>query len=113
MLASLRAGLTAALLLVSSLSALSADKPYHRDDLAEAAVRVEGQIKADAGAVAKPLAALRRDADTAVARRNQDGALDMVCNNQGQESVVLFGNREMAAGKKIERPYKRSGVVPV
>ena len=76
MLASLRAGLTAALLLVSSLSALSADKPYHRDDLAEAATRVEGQIKADAGTVAKPLAALRRDADAAVARRNQDGALD-------------------------------------
>jgi alpha-2-macroglobulin len=76
MLASLRAGLTAALLLILSLPALSADKPYHRDDLAEAAVRVEGQIKADAGTVAKPLAALRRDADTAVTRRNQNGALD-------------------------------------
>jgi hypothetical protein len=76
MLASLRAGLTAALLLILSLPALSADKPYHRDDLAEAAVRVEGQIKADAGTVVKPLAALRRDADTAVTRRNQNGALD-------------------------------------
>ena len=38
MLASLRVGLMAALLLISSLPALSADKPYHRDDLAEAAV---------------------------------------------------------------------------
>src|ERR1700722_17334983 len=80
MLALLRAGLTAALLLVSSLSALSADKPYHRDDLAEAATRVEGQIKADAGTVAKPLAALRRDADTAVRRRDPNGALDALGN---------------------------------
>jgi uncharacterized protein YfaS (alpha-2-macroglobulin family) len=76
MLASLRVGLTAALLLFSFLPALSADKPYSRDDLAQAAVRVEGQIKADAGTIAKPLAALRRDADTAVARRNQNGALE-------------------------------------
>jgi alpha-2-macroglobulin len=77
MLETLRAGMMAALLLISSsLSVLSADKPYHRDDLAEAATRVEGQIKADAGAVAKPLAALRRDVDTAVARKDQNGALD-------------------------------------
>jgi uncharacterized protein YfaS (alpha-2-macroglobulin family) len=76
MLATLRASLTAALLLISFLPALSADKPYHRDDLVEAATRVEAQIKADAGTVAKPLAALRRDADTAVMRRDQNGALD-------------------------------------
>ena len=51
MLATLRAGLTAALLLISFLPAFSADKPYHRDDLAEAATRAEAQIKADAGTV--------------------------------------------------------------
>src|SRR5262249_6748038 len=31
---------------------------------------------------------------------NQDGVLDLVCNNQGQESVVLFGNRELATKRK-------------
>jgi len=69
MLALVRASLTAALLILSSISAFSADKPYHRDDLAEAAIRLEGQIKADAGTMAKPLAALRRDADAAFARK--------------------------------------------
>jgi alpha-2-macroglobulin len=75
MLALVRASLTAALVILSSISAFSADKPYHRDDLAEAAVRLEGQIKADAGTVAKPLATLRRDADAAFARNDQKGGM--------------------------------------
>jgi len=72
--AAFRASLMAAVIF-SSVSAFSADKPYHRDDLAEAAVRLEGQIKADAGTVAKPLAALRRDADAAFARNDQKGGM--------------------------------------
>ena len=72
MLTLLRACLMAALVCLSTLSAAAAaDKPYHRDDLAEAAIRLEGQIKADAGPVAKPLATLRRDADAAFARNDQ------------------------------------------
>ena len=71
MLTMLRACLMAALVCVSTFSAAAADKPYHRDDLAEAAIRLEGQIKADAGPVAKPLATLRRDADAAFARNDQ------------------------------------------
>jgi uncharacterized protein YfaS (alpha-2-macroglobulin family) len=67
----MRASLMAALVAVSSISAFAADKPYHRDDLTDAAVRLEGQIKADAGTVAKPLAALRRDADAAFAKNDQ------------------------------------------
>jgi hypothetical protein len=73
-----RASLTAALLIVSSIAAFSADKPYHRDDLAEAAIRLEGLIKADAGTVAKPLAALRRDADAAFARNDQKGGMQVL-----------------------------------
>jgi uncharacterized protein YfaS (alpha-2-macroglobulin family) len=71
MLALMRASFAVALLILSSISAFSADKPYHRDDLAEAAIRLEAQIKADAGTVAKPLAALRRDADGSFARNDQ------------------------------------------
>jgi alpha-2-macroglobulin len=78
MLTLLRAGLTAALVLVSSLSVVAADKPYHRDDLAEAAVRLEGQIKVDAGPVAKPLATLRREADAAFSRNDQRAGMQLL-----------------------------------
>jgi alpha-2-macroglobulin len=88
MLASVRASLTAALLIFSSISAFSADKPYHRDDLAEAAIRLEGQIKADAGTVAKPLTALRRDAEAAYARNDQKGGMRIL----GQIVAVAPGN---------------------
>ncbi len=70
MLTLVRASLTAALLAFFSLPAIAADKPYHRDDLAEAGIRLEGQIKADAGPVAKPQATLKREADAAFARND-------------------------------------------
>src|SRR5690242_6383623 len=74
MLAFSRAGLLAALFalfLVPAASVLAAtpDKPSQRDDLADAAIRLEGQIKQDAGTIAKPLATLEREADDAF-RRN-------------------------------------------
>ncbi len=88
MLALMRASLMAALLMFPCVSAFSADKPYHRDDLAEAAVRLEGQIKADAGRVAKPLAALRRDADAAFARNDLKGGTQIL----GQIVAVAPGD---------------------
>ena len=88
MLALVRASLTAALLILSSISAFSADKPYHRDDLADAAIRLEAQIKADAGTVAKPLAALRRDADAAFARNDQKAGVQVL----GQIVAVAPGD---------------------
>src|SRR5271163_34718 len=88
MLALVRASLTAALLILSSISAFSADNPYHRDDLAEAAIRLEAQIKADAGTVAKPLAALRRDADAAFARNDQKAGMQVL----GQIVAVAPGD---------------------
>jgi hypothetical protein len=45
---------------------------------------------------------------------NHDGVLDLVCNNQGQESVVLFGNRQLVANKKTPLTIQvtgRSGVM--
>ncbi len=87
MFALLRASLTAALV-VSSVSVLAADKPYHRDDLADAAIRLEGQIKADAGTVAKPLATLRRDADAAFARNDPRAGMQLL----GQIVAVAPGD---------------------
>ena len=67
-----RAGLMAALLALFSVIlpafALAADKPFHRDDLADSAIRLEAQIKKDAGTVVKPAATLRREVDTAFQR---------------------------------------------
>ena len=40
-------------------------KPSERTDLDEAAIKLEAQIKSDAGTVTKPAATLRRDADAA------------------------------------------------
>src|SRR5262245_29968942 len=70
MLASARVGLFAALVTLASIflnfgAANAADKPFQRADLADAAIKLEGQIKSDAGTPSKPLAQIRRDADAA------------------------------------------------
>src|SRR5215218_7284734 len=67
MLASVRAGFAAALV---SFAASAADKPFQRSDLADSAVRLEAQIKTEAGQVAKPVATLRSEADAAFTKRD-------------------------------------------
>src|SRR5262249_35572004 len=68
MLASVRAGFAAALVAFSAFTAIAADKPFQRSDLADSAVRLEAQIKVESGQVAKPVATLRSEADAAFAR---------------------------------------------
>src|SRR5437588_12988567 len=70
MLAFARAALAAALVFVLSIPALAADKPFKRDDLADAAIKLEAQIKAEAGTVTKSAAALKREADAAFGRND-------------------------------------------
>jgi uncharacterized protein YfaS (alpha-2-macroglobulin family) len=70
MLALVRAAFAAALVPLLSISAFAADKPFKRDDLADAAIKLEAQIKAEAGQVTKPAAALRREADAAFQRND-------------------------------------------
>jgi len=65
MLTSVRAGLVAALIALAVFPAAAADKPFTRGDLNDAAIKLEAQIKSDAGAVSKPAAQLRKDADAA------------------------------------------------
>jgi alpha-2-macroglobulin len=60
-----RAGLAAALLVLALDSAMAAEKPFRQSTLDESAIKLEAQIKSDAGTVAKPAAVLRRDADAA------------------------------------------------
>ncbi|HWF94560.1 MAG TPA: alpha-2-macroglobulin [Xanthobacteraceae bacterium] len=68
MLTFVRAGLAAALVALLPLLAAApaaAEKAYQRDDLSDAAIKLEAKIKSDAGPVSKPAATLRRDADAA------------------------------------------------
>src|SRR5215212_8071205 len=68
MLALARAGFVAALVTLLSIPlsvAASAQKAFVRDDLADAAIKLEAQIKSEAGQVTKAAAVLRREADTA------------------------------------------------
>ncbi|MEA2991374.1 MAG: alpha-2-macroglobulin, partial [Alphaproteobacteria bacterium] len=70
MLALVRAGLIAALAVLVFVPASAADKAFHRDDLADAAVRLEGEIKSEAARPGKAAAALRQDADAAFERKD-------------------------------------------
>jgi uncharacterized protein YfaS (alpha-2-macroglobulin family) len=78
MLASLRAACAAALVLLLSIPTIAADKPFQRDDLADAAIKLEAQIKAEAGQVSKPAAALRREADAAFQRNDFRGGMQIL-----------------------------------
>jgi uncharacterized protein YfaS (alpha-2-macroglobulin family) len=82
MLTQMRAGVMAAIVLfasfIATLSSYAADKPYQRSDLADAAIRLEGQIRTEAGAITKPPAALRREADQAAQRADARAALALV-----------------------------------
>src|SRR5947209_11365139 len=73
MLTFLRAGLAAALVVllpVLAAAPAAAEKAYQRDDLADAAIKLEAKIKSEAGQITKTAAALRRDADAAFGRND-------------------------------------------
>ncbi len=97
MLAFVRAGLVAALAVLACLPAGAADKAFQRDDLADAAIRLEGEIKKDAGQPGKPAAQLRRDAEAALQRGDVRGALQLL----GQ--VVAVAPNDAAAWLKLSQ----------
>jgi len=73
-------GLVRALTLCAGLalglaSAQAADKAFQRDELADAAIKLEAQIKSEAAATNKPTAVLRSDADAAFKRGDYRGGL--------------------------------------
>src|SRR5256886_8065056 len=70
MRAFVRAAFAAALVLLLSVPSIAADKSFKRDDLADAAIKLEAQIKAEASQVNKPATALRREADAAFQRND-------------------------------------------
>ncbi|SFL57076.1 hypothetical protein SAMN03159423_2552 [Bradyrhizobium sp. NFR13] len=68
MIGLVRAVSVCAALAFGLVSAHAADKAFRRDELADSAVKLEAQIKSEAGPVAKSAATLRTDADVAFKR---------------------------------------------
>jgi alpha-2-macroglobulin len=98
MLAALRAGLLAVPMFLAAVSATFAtDKPFQRDDLADGAIRLEAQVKSDAGSVTKPIAALRRDVDAAVARSDFQTGLQI------QEQMAASAPNDSAIWLRLAR----------
>src|ERR1700722_15625593 len=68
MIGLVRAATLCATLALGLVTAQAADKAFKRDDLADSAIKLEAQIKSEAGPVTKSAAALRADADAAFKR---------------------------------------------
>ncbi len=68
MIGLVRAVTLCATLALGLATAQAADKAFKRDDLADSAIKLEAQIKSEAGPVAKSGASLRTDADAAFKR---------------------------------------------
>src|SRR4030088_3337052 len=68
MIGLVRAATLCVMLALGLVTAQAADKAFKRDDLADSAIKLEAQIKSEAGAVAKSNATLKTDADAAFRR---------------------------------------------
>src|SRR5215210_79362 len=97
MLASVRAGFAAALVAFVSFTASAADKPFQRADLADSAVRLETQIKAESGQIARPVATLRSEAEAAFAKR------DFRAGMQTLAQIVSVAPREAGNWLRLSR----------
>src|SRR5689334_18879783 len=78
MIGLVRAATVCAALALGLSSALAADKAFKRDDLADSAIKLEAQIKSEAGAVSKSPATLRSDADAAFKRNDFRSGLQIL-----------------------------------
>ncbi len=70
MIGLVRAATLCATLAFGLVAAQAADKAFKRDDLADSAIKLEAQIKSEAGPVAKSSATLKTDADAAFKRND-------------------------------------------
>ena len=108
MLAFARGALAAALVLLFSVPTIAADKAFQRDDLADAAIKLEAQIKAEAGQVTKPAAVLRREADAAFQRNDFRAGMQIL----GQIVAVAPERQRQLAAARQDRPAAAAGQRP-
>ena len=78
MIGLIRAVTVCATLALGLISVQAADKAFKRDDLADAAIKLEAQIKSEAGPVSKSAATLRYDADAAFRRNDFRSGLQIL-----------------------------------
>jgi uncharacterized protein YfaS (alpha-2-macroglobulin family) len=78
MIGLIRAAAICATLALGLVQAQAAEKTFRRDDLADAAIKLEAQIKGEAGVVTKPAAILRSDADAAFRRNDFRSGLQIL-----------------------------------
>src|SRR6266481_1761733 len=78
MIGLVRAATLCAALALGLVTAQAADKAFKRDDLADSAIKLEAQIRSEAGAVAKSGASLRTDADAAFKRSDFRNGLQVL-----------------------------------
>jgi hypothetical protein len=78
MIGLVRAATLCATLALGLVSAQAADKTFRRDDLADSAIKLEAQIKSEAGPVAKTTATLKTDADAAFRRSDFRSGLQIL-----------------------------------
>ncbi|MDO8877781.1 MAG: alpha-2-macroglobulin [Pseudolabrys sp.] len=81
----------------STSQSLAADKAYQNAELDEAAIKLEAQIKSDAGDVIKPAAQLRRDADAAFLKKDYRAGMTVL----GQ--LVTSAPADAAAWLRLSR----------
>ncbi len=104
MIGLVRAAAVCATLALGLVTAQAADKAFKRDDLADSAVKLEAQIKSEAGAVAKSGASLRTDADAAFKRSDFRTGLQIL----GQIAAVdARRQRQLAAAGADHLPDLR------
>jgi hypothetical protein len=78
MIGLVRAATLCATLALGLVTAQAADKAFKRDDLADSAIKLEAQIKSEAGPVAKTSATLKTDADAAFKRSDFRSGLQIL-----------------------------------
>src|SRR5215475_7714000 len=78
MIGLVRAVTVCATLALGLFSAQAADKAFRRDDLADAAIKLEAQIKSEAGPVSKSSTTLRNDAEAAFRRNDFRAGLQVL-----------------------------------
>src|SRR6202165_6193652 len=92
MIGLVRAATLCATLALGLVTAQAADKAFKRDDLADSAVKLEAQIKSEAGAVAKPGASLRTDADAAFKRSDFRSGVQNTRGKRGGDAPSRSGD---------------------
>src|SRR5579872_3338829 len=78
MIGLVRAAILCATLSLGLTSAQAADKALRRDDLADSAIKLEAQMRGEAGAINKSASALKADADAAFRRNDYRTGLQIL-----------------------------------